>query len=116
MAASAMGNMGALELSSLRGARFLGVEKDLGSIEVGKLADLMVLNANPLENIRNTREIKYVMQGGRLFDANTLDEVWPRQVKYGVYPWINNEALRTDVRPTDYFDKRRTPPGAAGKP
>ena len=39
----------------------------------------MVLDANPLENIRNTNTIRYVMKNGRLYDGNTLDEIWPRQ-------------------------------------
>jgi Imidazolonepropionase and related amidohydrolases len=78
MGASALGNHGALEVASLHGARFLGVDKDLGSIEVGKLADLMVLNSNPLENIKSTLDMKYVMKGGKLYDAMSLDEVWPK--------------------------------------
>src|SRR5207248_9888614 len=59
MAASAMGPMGALELASKEGAYFLGADKDVGSIAVGKLGDLIVLNSNPLENIRNTADIRY---------------------------------------------------------
>ena len=64
-------------MASLHGARFIGMERDLGSLEVGKLADLMVLNANPLTNIRNTMDMLYVMKGGVLYDDETLDEVWP---------------------------------------
>jgi hypothetical protein len=45
---------------------------------VGKLADLQVLDRNPLADIRNTNSIRYVMKNGRLYDGNTLDEVWPR--------------------------------------
>jgi Tol biopolymer transport system component len=65
MGASALGNHGALEVASLHGARFLGADQDLGSLEVGKLADLVVLNANPLDNIRATADARYVMRGER---------------------------------------------------
>jgi hypothetical protein len=65
-----------------------------------------VLNSNPLENIRNTTDMQYVMKGGRLYDAATLDEVWPKKVPYGPYYWVNDDELRTDDRPTDYWDKR----------
>jgi hypothetical protein len=107
MGASALGNMGALEVASLHGARFLGAEQDLGSLQPGKLADLIVLNSNPLDNIRNSTDMRYVMKGGRLYDANTLDEVWPRQVPFGPTYWVNADQLKTDDRPTDYHDKKK---------
>jgi len=46
-----------------------------------------VLDANPLENIRNTNTVRYVMKNGRLYDAATLDEVWPRQRKLPTTQW-----------------------------
>jgi len=70
---------------------FLGMENDIGSVTVGKLADLMILNANPLENIRNTANIRYVMKGGTLYDANSLDEIWPRARAYGDNYWYVKE-------------------------
>jgi Tol biopolymer transport system component len=99
MAASAAGPLGALEIASLHGARFIGKEKDLGSIEVGKLADFMVLNSNPLVNIRNTTDIQYVVKGGVVYDDDTLDELWPRQRKYGTGYWVIPEVLRADDKP-----------------
>ena len=107
MLASALGPMGALEVASLHGAHFLGADQDVGSIRTGKLADLLVLNSNPLDDIRNTLDIQYVMKAGRLYDDETLDEIWPNAKPYGPRPWINPDALVDDVRPLDYWDRRR---------
>jgi len=70
-------NMQALQAATIMGAQALGVQHDLGSIEVGKIANLIVLNKNPLDDIHNSREIKYVMKDGLLYDGETLDELWP---------------------------------------
>jgi Tol biopolymer transport system component len=109
MGASALGNHGALEVASLGGARFLGADKDLGSIEVGKLADLVVLNSNPLDNIRNTMDSRYVMKGGKLYDAMSLDEIWPKAVPFGPYYWVNDDVLQQNTKRSDAFDKPGRP-------
>lgn len=67
-----------LRVATMYGAEAIGQAKNLGSIEVGKFADLQVLDRNPLEDIRNSMSIRYVMINGRLFDAASLAEVWPR--------------------------------------
>ncbi|MBC7893860.1 MAG: amidohydrolase family protein [Cytophagaceae bacterium] len=105
MGASALGNHGALEVASVHGARFLGADKDLGSIEVGKLADLVILNANPLENIRATADAQYVMKAGTLYDAMSLDQIWPKAVPFGPTYWVNEDALQINTKGTDTFDK-----------
>ena len=106
MEASALGNMGAVETASLGGAKFLGADQDIGSLEVGKLADLMVLNANPLDDIHNTLNMQYVMKGGVLYDAGTLDEIWPKRVPWGPYYWVNPDALQMNDKAVDVFDKK----------
>jgi imidazolonepropionase-like amidohydrolase len=65
----------ALRAATINGARKIGMEKDIGSLEVGKLADLVVLNDNPLAEIRNSDHIASVMINGRLYDAVTMNEI-----------------------------------------
>jgi imidazolonepropionase-like amidohydrolase len=65
----------ALRAGTIMPATSLGYAKDIGSLEVGKLADLLVLDADPSKDIRNSEKIKYVMLGGRLYDPMTLNEV-----------------------------------------
>jgi imidazolonepropionase-like amidohydrolase len=70
-----MSNLQALRCATLNGARYLGLDQEIGSLEVGKLADLVVLDKNPLEDIKNSESIRYVMVNGRLYDAATLNEI-----------------------------------------
>ena len=79
MQSGGMTNYEVLRAATLHGAEAIGYAQDLGSIEVGKLADLIVLVENPLEDIRNTNTIKYVMKNGELFEGDTLNQIWPQQ-------------------------------------
>lgn len=74
-----LSNLEALRVATLNGAEAIGYAQDLGSIEVGKLADLIVLAKDPLQDIRNTITIRYVMKDGELFEGDTLNQVWPEQ-------------------------------------
>ena len=65
----------ALRAATLDGARYLGFDREIGSLEPGKLADLIVLDANPLENIRNTHAVRYTVVNGRIFDSATMNEI-----------------------------------------
>ena len=70
-----MTNMEALKCATINGAEYLGMEHQLGSIKTGKLADLIVLDKNPLDNIQNSESVKYTMMNGRLYDAATMNEI-----------------------------------------
>jgi imidazolonepropionase-like amidohydrolase len=73
-----MSNMEAIRAATIDGARYLGMDADIGSLETGKLADLIVMDRNPLENIRHSESINSVMMNGRLYDGKTLNEAGPR--------------------------------------
>jgi Tol biopolymer transport system component/imidazolonepropionase-like amidohydrolase len=83
-----MSNHDALKAATIDGADMLGLSKQLGSIEAGKRADLVVLNSNPLENIRSTIDTRYVMVNGRLFDVDAdMAEIGHRAVKAPEFYW-----------------------------
>jgi imidazolonepropionase-like amidohydrolase len=69
-----MSPLQALATGTINPARYLGMDTEIGSLEVGKLADLVVLNGNPLEDIYQTDRVYKVMLNGRLYDAATMNE------------------------------------------
>ncbi|MEM1396298.1 MAG: amidohydrolase family protein [Pseudomonadota bacterium] len=80
--------MKAIEAVTIRSAEYLGLSRDIGSIEVGKLGDLLILNSDPLANIRNSTDAAYVVKNGRVYDPETLDQIWPNREAYGARPWV----------------------------
>ena len=79
MASGGMTPHEVLRSATILGARQIGFATDLGSLEPGKMADLVVLGKNPLVDIRNTNTVRFVMKNGELFEGDTLDQVWPEK-------------------------------------
>ncbi|MEM6730647.1 MAG: amidohydrolase family protein, partial [Myxococcota bacterium] len=85
----------ALRGATLNPARTLGMDAELGSLEAGKLADLVVLDKNPLESIRNTDSVRMVMLNGRLFDAATMDQIAPAKDTLGSEAFAGRSGIGT---------------------
>lgn len=83
----------ALQVATIHGAKAIGLQKDLGSLEAGKLADLVILDKNPLNNLRHTDAIYQVMKNGRLYEGSSLDEVYPRKQKAPTFDWTTGAPL-----------------------
>jgi imidazolonepropionase-like amidohydrolase len=77
-----------LRAATLNGARGVGVDADLGSIEVGKIADLVVLDGNPLDDIMRLLQVHVVVQDGFAYDGRTLDRIWPSAKPFVIQPWM----------------------------
>jgi Tol biopolymer transport system component/imidazolonepropionase-like amidohydrolase len=91
-----MSNWEALRAATIDGADLLGLSKQIGSIEPGKRADLVVLNSNPLDNIRSTIDTRYVMVNGRLFDVNAdMAEIGHQSAPAPEFYWQRHRDGRT---------------------
>jgi hypothetical protein len=81
LASGGMTPLEVLRCATVNGSKIIGRPDDLGSIEPGKLADLVILDKNPLDDIHNTNTIHWVMKNGELFEGDTLNQIWPEQKK-----------------------------------
>ncbi len=77
----------ALKCGTWNGARYLGLDADLGSLEPGKLADLIVIDGNPLTDIRQSEKVLYTVVNGRLFDAATMNQLGNHPAQRAKYYW-----------------------------
>lgn len=102
MEAHALGGMPPMKIlhaATAAAAETIGRLADMGTLEPGKYADMVVFDRDPLLDIRNTRSIDLVMRGGQLFDGDTLDELWPVAEK-GPAPQDANQEEERQWLPT----------------
>ena len=93
IASGGMEPMDVLRVGTIFGAEAIGLQQHIGSVEVGKLADLLILDANPLDDMRNTNTIRYVMKNGRVYEGDTLAEIWPRERPMPRQWWMTHDAM-----------------------
>lgn len=86
-----MTNMEALRAATMNGAEYLGMSNDIGSLKTGKLADLIVIDGNPLDNIQDSQNVIYTMVNGRLYDTETMNEIGNNPSERGKFYWENNK-------------------------
>ena len=86
-----MTNHEALKAATINGANYIGAGNDIGSLKKGKLADLIVLNKNPLDDIRNSESIIYTMINGKIYNSETMDEIDDESKTRSKFYWENSK-------------------------
>ncbi len=76
-----------LKMGTISPATYIGLDSLMGTVSEGKLADLIVLDGNPLEDVRNTNTVRWTIKNGEVFDASTMDEIYPEQIRRGAFVW-----------------------------
>ena len=94
----------ALRAATANGAHYLGLDADVGSVEVGKLADFAIVAGNPLDDLSVSQNVRYTVLGGRVYDAATMDQLWPAKVARPKL-WFERDA---DLAPHDARGPRCT--------
>ena len=86
----------AIRAGTLHGAAYLGMDAELGSLAPGKLADLLILEGNPIDDLRQTQNIRYTVANGRVYDAATMDQVWPERVARPAF-WFERDGASDSI-------------------
>jgi len=86
-----MSNLETLKTATINSARYIGAGKDIGSLEVGKLADVLVLDKNPLDDIQNSASLRYTIANGRMYNSETMNEEGNEPKKRKPFYWENNK-------------------------
>ena len=86
-----MTNLQALQAATINGAEYIGAGDEIGSLKVGKLADLIIIDGNPLENIRDSENVTHTMVNGRLYDTSTMNKVGNTTKERGQFWWENTK-------------------------
>jgi imidazolonepropionase-like amidohydrolase/Tol biopolymer transport system component len=90
-----MTNMEALRAATINGAAYISMDHEIGSLKAGKLADLIILDKNPLDSIQNSNSVIYTMVNGRLYETSTMNEVGNYTNERTMFFWENNKYNRT---------------------
>jgi imidazolonepropionase-like amidohydrolase len=85
-----MSNHEALKVATINGAQYIGMDKAIGSLKEGKLADLIIMEKNPLDDIRNSQTITHTMINGRLYETDTMNEIGNEPGERKAFYWENN--------------------------
>jgi hypothetical protein len=108
LASGGMTPLEVLKCATLNGSKIVGRPEELGTIEPGKLADLVIFDKNPLDDIHNTNTIHWVVKNGEVFEGDTLNQVWPEQKKLEPLWFWNNYDVPKAGEPLTY-GKTATP-------
>ena len=86
-----MTNLETLKTATINSANYIGAGKDIGSLEAGKLADILVLDENPLVDIQNSNTIRYTIANGRIYESATMNEIGNQPKERTNFYWENSK-------------------------